>query len=43
MDHLAVVIVPVAQEATLDVDTPADLEAARRATRARLRGESVRA
>ncbi|UER53263.1 NTP transferase domain-containing protein [Kineosporiaceae bacterium SCSIO 59966] len=43
MDHLAVVVVPVAQEATLDVDTPADLEAARRAARARLRGESVRA
>lgn len=37
MDHLAVVRVPVAEEVTLDVDTPADLEAARRTARARLR------
>lgn len=37
MDHLAAVHVPVPEVTTLDVDTPADLEAARRTARAMLR------
>ena len=37
MDHLAAVRVPVPEVTTLDVDTPADLEEARRTARAMLR------